>query len=186
MLFHIHRGNDMVAPVTDIDESNLYQTPTKNLEQSGEFGGYDAYHAVWWWRHQMETFSVLRAFYADIWSHPGHYLVDPYTWPWSPNGQDHIWPWKFNDTAACTVKSPHKGQWCGALMFSLPCAWINDWVNNREAGDLRRYRGHYGVNAMMISIQQLLIIKFTKYLGFIFFEVHHLHAMISPSHHKSI
>ena len=26
---------------------------------------------------------------------PGHYLVDPYTWPWSPNGQDHIWPWKF-------------------------------------------------------------------------------------------
>ena len=35
--------------------------------------------------------------HADIWSHPGHYmyLVDPYTWPWSPNGQDHIWPWKF-------------------------------------------------------------------------------------------
>ena len=29
------------------------------------------------------------------WSHPCHYLVDPYTWPWSPNGQDHIWPWKF-------------------------------------------------------------------------------------------
>ena len=33
--------------------------------------------------------------HADIWSNPGHYLVDPYTWPWSPNGQDHIWPWKF-------------------------------------------------------------------------------------------
>ena len=33
--------------------------------------------------------------HADNWSHPGHYLVDPYTWPWSPNGQDHIWPWKF-------------------------------------------------------------------------------------------
>ena len=33
--------------------------------------------------------------HADIWSHPGHYLVGPYTWPWSPNGQDHIWPWKF-------------------------------------------------------------------------------------------
>ena len=33
--------------------------------------------------------------HADIWSHPGHYLVDPYTWPWSPNGQEHIWPWKF-------------------------------------------------------------------------------------------
>ena len=33
--------------------------------------------------------------HADIWSHPGHYLVDPYTWPWPPNNQDHIWPWKF-------------------------------------------------------------------------------------------
>ena len=32
--------------------------------------------------------------HADNWSHPGHYLVDPYTWPWSPNAQDHIWPWK--------------------------------------------------------------------------------------------
>ena len=30
------------------------------------------------------------------------------------------------------VNSPHKGQWHGALMFSFICAWINDWVNNRE------------------------------------------------------
>ena len=36
------------------------------------------------------------------------------------------------------VNSLHKGQWRGALMFSLICAWINGWVNNREAGDLRR------------------------------------------------
>ena len=43
---------------------------------------------------------------------------------------------------------PHKGQWRGALMFSLICVWINDWVNNREAGDLRRYRAHYDVSAM--------------------------------------
>ena len=48
----------------------------------------------------------------------------------------------------CGVKSPHKGQWRGALMFSLICAWINDWVNNREAGHFRRHRGHYDVNVM--------------------------------------
>ena len=32
--------------------------------------------------------------HADTWSHPGHYLVDPYTWPWSPNvhGHGHEWP----------------------------------------------------------------------------------------------
>ena len=46
------------------------------------------------------------------------------------------------------VNSPHKGQWRGALMFSLICARINDWVNNREAGDLRRHRGHCDVNVM--------------------------------------
>ena len=48
------------------------------------------------------------------------------------------------------VNSPHKGQWRVALMFSLICARINDWVNNREAGDLRRYRGHYDVIVMMV------------------------------------
>ena len=46
------------------------------------------------------------------------------------------------------VNSPHKGQWRGALMFSLICVWINGWVNNREAGDLKRYRAHCDVTAM--------------------------------------
>ena len=31
------------------------------------------------------------------------------------------------------------------------CAWINRWVNNREAGDLRRYRAHYDVIAMHLE-----------------------------------
>ena len=35
------------------------------------------------------------------------------------------------------VTSPHKGQWCGALMSSLICAWINGWVNTRVDGDHR-------------------------------------------------
>ena len=46
------------------------------------------------------------------------------------------------------VNSPHKGQWRGALMFFFICVWINDWVNNREVGDLRRYRAHYDVTVM--------------------------------------
>ena len=29
------------------------------------------------------------------------------------------------------------------------CAWINCWVNNREAGDLRRRRPHYDVAVML-------------------------------------
>ena len=46
------------------------------------------------------------------------------------------------------VNSPHKGQWRGALIFSLICVWINGWVNNLEAGDLRRSRAHYDVIVM--------------------------------------
>ena len=49
------------------------------------------------------------------------------------------------------VNSPHKGQWRGALMFSLICVWINGSINNREAGDLRRYRAHYDVIVMKKS-----------------------------------
>ena len=48
------------------------------------------------------------------------------------------------------VSSPHKGQWRGALMFSLICAWINGWVNNREAGDLTRHRAHCDAIVMNI------------------------------------
>ena len=44
--------------------------------------------------------------------------------------------------------SPHKGQWRGALMFSLICIRIHGLVNNREAGDLRCYRAHYDVTIM--------------------------------------
>ena len=34
--------------------------------------------------------------------------------------------------------------------LSLIWAWMNAWVNNREAGDLRRHRAHYGVTVMVV------------------------------------
>ena len=43
---------------------------------------------------------------------------------------------------------PHKGQWRGALMFPLICAWINGWVNNPEAGNLRHHCAHYDAIVM--------------------------------------
>ena len=46
------------------------------------------------------------------------------------------------------VNSQHIGQWPGALMFSSIFAWIDGWVNNREAGNLRRHRAHYDVTVM--------------------------------------
>ena len=45
------------------------------------------------------------------------------------------------------VNSPQKGQWRGALMFSLICAWINGWVNHK-AVDLKCFLAHYDITVM--------------------------------------
>ena len=55
------------------------------------------------------------------------------------------------------VNSPHKGQWRGTFMFSLICAWINGWANNRDAGDLRRHRAHYGVTVIDVFLLLSLV-----------------------------
>ena len=49
------------------------------------------------------------------------------------------------------VNSPHKGQWRGALMFSLIWAWINGSVDNRDAGDLRCHHAHDDVTVMEVT-----------------------------------
>ena len=54
----------------------------------------------------------------------------------------------FSVTCHLCGEFTHKGQWHGALMFSLICTWINGWVNNRDAGDLRRHNAHYDVIVM--------------------------------------
>ena len=44
-----------------------------------------------------------------------------------------------------SLADTHKGQWRGALMFSLIYAWTNGWANNRHASDLRGHCVHYDV-----------------------------------------
>ena len=51
-------------------------------------------------------------------------------------------------TSFVTDEFPHEGQWRGALMFQLICAWTKDWVNNEDACYLRRHRAHYDVAVM--------------------------------------
>ena len=65
--------------------------------------------------------------------------------------------------AFCAGKSPHKGQWRGALLFSLIYVWINGWINNREAGDLRRHCAHYDV---IVMIDMILHFKAQNYFFF--------------------
>ena len=94
---------------------------------------------------------------------PVHVLSKPTVIPYLSNGSNIIsidhddvikwehfpryWPF-VRGIHRSPVNSPHKGQWLGALMFSLICAWINVSVNNREAGELRRYRASYDVTVM--------------------------------------
>ena len=49
-----------------------------------------------------------------------------------------------------------KGQWRGALIFALICVWIKGWINNREAGDLRRHCSHYDVIVMWFEFRGLM------------------------------
>ena len=58
-----------------------------------------------------------------------------------------------------------------SLMFSLICAWTIGWANDRDAGDLRRYRAHYDVHVIENSHISLGVICFDrpeKYISYCF------------------
>ena len=66
--------------------------------------------------------------------------------------------------AICAGNSPVPGEFptqrpvTRSFDVSLVCVWINGWVNNGEAGDLRCYRAHYDVTVMLsYSVSPLLI-----------------------------
>ena len=71
------------------------------------------------------------------------------------------------------MNSPLKSQWSEALKFSLICAWVTDWVNNREADDLRRHRAHYDD----IVIRKMLICTIDSLLPHIS-DIHHFDVSI--------
>ena len=77
------------------------------------------------------------------------------SWPTNLNSSrwpthDDVIKWKYFRVTGplWPGNSPYKDKWHGAWMLSLICAWINGWVNNGEAGDLRRHRAHYDVMVM--------------------------------------
>ena len=113
----------------------------------------------------FDNYLKWTSFFDDIikWKH------SPLYWPfvWAV----HRWP----------VKSPYKGQWRRALVFSLLCDWINGWVNNGEAGDLRRHRAHYDVTVMyfqwgilhvIVSVLNNNISFNSLYMGMQFFVIY--------------
>ena len=57
-----------------------------------------------------------------------------------------------------TGEIPAKWPVTRSLDVSVICAWINGWVNDREAGDLRHHRAHY--NVTLIWTQASMTIEF--------------------------
>ena len=76
---------------------------------------------------------------------------DVIKWKHFPRNRPFVW-----GIRRSPVNSPHKGQCRGGLVVSLICAWINDWVNNREAGDLTRNRAHYDVIVMEKPVETFI------------------------------
>ena len=109
----------------------------------------------------MEYWHVItQRQYEDVikWKH------FPRCWPFVRG--IHRWP----------LDSPHKGQWCRALVFSLICAWTNGSANNRDTGDLIRHHGHCDVTCwfwmeITLAICQILF----KHPSYIF----HINAVVS-------
>ena len=68
----------------------------------------------------------------------------------------------FRATGFCAGNSPVTGEFPSQRPVTriydvfFICTWINAWVNNREAGNLRRHRAHYDVTVMMTNRCRIL------------------------------
>ena len=71
----------------------------------------------------------------------------------------------------------HKGQWRGALMFSLLCAGTNGSVNNGNAGDLRRHRTDYNGTVMAFSYHGAYVMSFMWWNRPYIIEVNRRHML---------
>ena len=74
--------------------------------------------SIWWRHHAWRCWLRL----TDSW------------WRHQMETFPRYWPF-VRGIHRSPVNSHHKGQWRGALTFSLICAWTDGWVNNRDAGD---------------------------------------------------
>ena len=88
------------------------------------------------WPRSMSQYGITRPHFHD----------DVIKWKHLPR----YWPF-VRGIHRSPVNSPHKGPWRGALMFTLIWIRINGWVNNHEAGDLRRPHFHDDVIIMLLT-----------------------------------
>ena len=126
----------------DCNETSIYQLLSISLLLVDMQSITCSYLCIWCWDVSLSILQFLTHDDVTKWKH------FPRNWPF----------------VRVPVNSPHKGQWRRAYMFSLICVWINGWVNNCEAGDLRCHRGHWDVIVMNIYLFVSLVV-FDIFLG---------------------
>ena len=88
-----------------------------------------------WWGFRLCSTPLLLPFDTTAGAMLMKYIIESITYDDVINFKHIPGYWPFvGGINQSPVDSPHKGQWRGALMFSLIC-WTNGWGNNRGAGD---------------------------------------------------
>ena len=116
-----------IPPFNFVEAGGIINRPTRHVFLHNCLAAFIQQGILWSLKFKLSSIVTPKAVHDDVikWKHFPRY------WPfvrgihWSP------------------VNSLHKSQWRGALAFSL--IWINAWVNNREAGDLRCHCPYYDV-----------------------------------------
>ena len=105
--------------------------------------------------------------HADNWSHPSHYLVDPYTWPWSPNGHGHGHEWPTaTPFVQCQSALPF---WDAAISkFHHENPWSRScvWSKVKVMFDLQNSK--VKVMAKVKSDDHIWALEFNRYVRFLF------------------
>ena len=146
-----------------------------------------------WWHHQMKACSALLAFCAGNLPFTGEFPAHrPVTrsfdvflrlclnatlacnphYPQPYPLHDEIIKWKhfprywlfYSGNSPVTGEFPAQGPVTQSFDFSLICAWINDWVNNREADDLRRHQAYCDVTVVFVELILRRVFTYTALL----------------------
>ena len=103
--------------------------------------------------------------HTDNWSHPGHYLVDPYTWPWSPNGHGHEWP-TATPFVQCQSALPF---WDTAISkFDHENPWSRSCVRSKVKVTFDLQNSKVKVMVKVKHIGHIWGLEFNRYVCFLF------------------
>ena len=105
--------------------------------------------------------------HADNWSHPSHYLIDPYTWPWSPNGHDHGHDWPTaTPFVQCQLTLPF---WYTAISkFDHENPWSRSCVWSKVKVTLDLQNSKVKVMVKFKPIAHIWGLEFNRYVCFSF------------------